>query len=105
MTSPAETAVVCDSTAYLPSEMLAERGVAVISLYVYGIAVILVVLFEPGGLAAIGAFVDRETEIELALAGNAAAIVTHNVRDVNRGDLQLGNLRILTPAQFLEALK
>ncbi|WP_345796609.1 putative toxin-antitoxin system toxin component, PIN family [Castellaniella sp. MT123] len=43
--------------------------------------------------------------IELALAGNAAAIVTHNVRDVNRGDLQLGNLRILTPAQFLEALK
>ena len=40
--------------------------------------------------------------IELALAGNAAAIVTHNVRDVRRGVLQLGNLRILTPAQCLE---
>jgi len=34
VTSPAETAVVCDSTAYLPSELLAERGVEVISLYV-----------------------------------------------------------------------
>ena len=34
MTSPAETAVVCDSTAYLPSEMLAARGVEMISLYV-----------------------------------------------------------------------
>ena len=34
MTSPAETAVVCDSTAYLPSEMLAERGIEMISLYV-----------------------------------------------------------------------
>lgn len=34
MTSLAETAVVCDSTAYLPSEMLAERGVGMISLYV-----------------------------------------------------------------------
>lgn len=40
--------------------------------------------------------------IELALAGSAAAIVTHNVRDVRRGELQLGNLRILTPAQCLE---
>lgn len=37
--------------------------------------------------------------IELALAGSAAAIVTHNVR---RGELRLGNLRILTPAQCLE---
>lgn len=34
MTSPAETAVVCDSTAYLPAELLAARGVEVISLYV-----------------------------------------------------------------------
>jgi predicted nucleic acid-binding protein len=40
--------------------------------------------------------------IELALAGSAAAIVTHNVRDVRRGELLLGNLRILTPAQCLE---
>jgi len=40
--------------------------------------------------------------IELALAGNAEAIVTHNVRDMRRGELQLGRLRILTPAQCLE---
>jgi predicted nucleic acid-binding protein len=40
--------------------------------------------------------------IELALAGNAAAIITHNVRDVRQGELQLGNLRVLTPAQCLE---
>ena len=40
--------------------------------------------------------------IELALAGGAAAIVTHNVRDLRGGDLRLGHLRILTPAQCLE---
>lgn len=40
--------------------------------------------------------------IELALAGNAEAIVTHNVRDVGCGELRLGPLRILTPAQCLE---
>jgi DegV family protein with EDD domain len=34
VTSPAETAIVCDSTAYLPAEMLAERGIEMISLYV-----------------------------------------------------------------------
>lgn len=32
-TSP-QTAVVCDTTAYLPSELLAERGIQTISLYV-----------------------------------------------------------------------
>lgn len=40
--------------------------------------------------------------VELALAGGAAAIVTHNVRDVRRGELRLGGLRVLTPAQCLE---
>jgi predicted nucleic acid-binding protein len=40
--------------------------------------------------------------IELALAGNARAIVTHNVRDVSGGELHLGTLRVLTPAQCLE---
>jgi predicted nucleic acid-binding protein len=40
--------------------------------------------------------------IELALAGVAAAIVTHNVRDLRGGELLLGKLRVLTPAQFLE---
>jgi len=40
--------------------------------------------------------------IELALAGSAAAIITHNIRDLRRGELRLGNLQILTPAQCLE---
>lgn len=43
--------------------------------------------------------------IELALAGGAAALVTHNVRDVGRGELRLGKLRVLTPAQTLEDWK
>ena len=34
MTPLAQTAVVCDSTAYLPAELLAERGIETISLYV-----------------------------------------------------------------------
>jgi len=43
--------------------------------------------------------------VELALAGGASAIVTHNVRDMARGELRLGDLRILTPAQCLEELE
>ncbi len=43
--------------------------------------------------------------IELALAGGAMAIVTHNLRDLRGGDLRLGNLRVLTPAQCLEDWK
>ncbi|HVD87074.1 MAG TPA: DegV family protein [Solirubrobacterales bacterium] len=34
MSPPAETAVVCDTTAYLPAALLAERGIQTISLYV-----------------------------------------------------------------------
>ena len=40
--------------------------------------------------------------IELALAGGAQAIVTHNIRDLRGGDLRIGDLQILTPAQLLE---
>ena len=34
MSSPAETAVVCDTTCYLPTALLEERGIQEISLYV-----------------------------------------------------------------------
>ena len=34
MSSSAQTAVVCDTTAYLPAELTAERGIETISLYV-----------------------------------------------------------------------
>ncbi len=41
--------------------------------------------------------------IELAVAGNARAIVTHNVRDLRRGELIWPALHVMTPAQCLEA--
>jgi DegV family protein with EDD domain len=34
LSSPTQTAVVCDTTAYLPSELVASRGIKTISLYV-----------------------------------------------------------------------
>ena len=40
--------------------------------------------------------------IELALAGGAQAIVTQNLRDLQGGDLRLGPLQVMTPAQCLE---
>jgi putative PIN family toxin of toxin-antitoxin system len=43
--------------------------------------------------------------IELAIAAGADAIVTHNVRDLARGELAWPHLRVLTPAQCLEDLK
>ena len=43
--------------------------------------------------------------IELAVAGGARAIVTHNVRDFRQGELQWENLPVLTPSECLENLK
>lgn len=40
--------------------------------------------------------------IELAVAAQADAIVTRNLRDVSRGELKFPTLRILTPEQCLE---
>lgn len=42
--------------------------------------------------------------IELAVAGNAQAIVTYNVKDLRRGQLSWPHLRIVTPAECLEEL-
>jgi len=42
--------------------------------------------------------------IELAVAGNARAIVTHNVKDIGHGELSWEHLSIVTPAQCLEVL-
>jgi putative PIN family toxin of toxin-antitoxin system len=40
--------------------------------------------------------------IELAVAAQADAIVTRNIRDVARGELKFPSLRVLTPEQCLE---
>ncbi len=42
--------------------------------------------------------------IELAIAGNARAIVSYNIKDLQRGQLVWPNLRVLTPGDCLEAL-
>jgi predicted nucleic acid-binding protein len=42
--------------------------------------------------------------IELALAGGASFIVSRNLRDLVRGELQFPGLRALDPASFLEEL-
>jgi len=42
--------------------------------------------------------------IELAIAGAAEAIVTHNLRDLNQGELRFPKLRILDPESFLSTL-
>lgn len=40
--------------------------------------------------------------IELAVAGAARAIVTHNVRDFRRAELRFPHLGVFTPAQWLK---
>jgi putative PIN family toxin of toxin-antitoxin system len=42
--------------------------------------------------------------IELAVAGNAQAIVTYNTKDLQRGQLLWPHLRILTPGDCLKEL-
>jgi len=42
--------------------------------------------------------------IELAVAGAAQAIITHNVRDIAHGQLAWKDLLVLTPAECLEKL-
>ena len=39
--------------------------------------------------------------VEVAVAGGAMAIVTHNIRDLKSGELLFPSLRVLTPAAFL----
>ncbi len=43
--------------------------------------------------------------IELAVAGGAEAVVTHNIRDLIGGEMRWEGLRILTPSKCLERLK
>ena len=45
---------------------------------------------------------DDDHLIELALAGGADWIVTANIRDVGRGELKLGGLRVGTAGDFLD---
>ena len=43
--------------------------------------------------------------VELAVAGGADCIVSHNQRDLRSGELTFPGLRVLTPAQLLNGLK
>lgn len=43
--------------------------------------------------------------MELAVAGGAAALITNNVRDVRSGELIFPDIGIMTPAEFLKALR
>lgn len=43
--------------------------------------------------------------VELAIAAGADAIVTSNIRDIKRSELNFPHLQILTPAQFLKKIE
>jgi len=43
--------------------------------------------------------------IELAVAGGAQAIITHNVRHLRSGELRWRDLSVFTPSECLDALK
>jgi len=40
--------------------------------------------------------------VELAVAGGAEAIVTHNTSDLKSGELRFPGLRVVTPVEFLQ---
>jgi len=40
--------------------------------------------------------------VELAVAGGAQAVVTHNVRDLRHGELRWRDFQVLTPSECLE---
>ena len=42
--------------------------------------------------------------IELAVAGNASFVITRNLRDVSRGELQFPGLRMLDPLDFMKEI-
>jgi predicted nucleic acid-binding protein len=42
--------------------------------------------------------------IELAVAGGADLIVTRNLRDIQRGELQFPHLRFVSPEDFLKEI-
>ena len=42
--------------------------------------------------------------VELALAGTAETIVTHNLGDLQKGELHFPGLKIVTPRQFISTL-
>ena len=41
--------------------------------------------------------------VELAIAGGAEVIVTHNIKDLRRGELRFPELKIMTPSQFIKS--
>jgi len=43
--------------------------------------------------------------IELAVAGGARAIITHNIRDLRRAELRWADLLVLPPSECLEELR
>ena len=42
--------------------------------------------------------------IELAIASGADVIITHNIRDINRGEL-LSSITVQSPADYLETIR
>ena len=43
--------------------------------------------------------------IELAVAGGANSLITHNVKDFRRGELRFPQVRIETPGEFLKRIQ